>query len=125
MSAKDRAVSICKKIEVALLDCINTEAVVAGMKHLNATLTVIKAMESNSRQNESSFPTLKRPAPNSNTETQIHFKSTKKQCTSLTKSLSKPDRSDVEKCIEEMDEVDVVVCGICVCLMKIELVRDL
>ena len=29
------------------------------------------------------------------------------------KSLSKPDRGNVEKCIEEMDEVDVVVCVIC------------
>ena len=70
-------------------------------------------MESNNRQNESSFPTLKRPAPNSNTETQICFKSTKKQRTSLMKSLSKPDKGDVEKCTEEMDEVHVVVCGIC------------
>ena len=43
MSAKDRAVSICKKNEVALLDCINTEAVVAGMKYLNAALIVIKS----------------------------------------------------------------------------------
>ena len=65
MSAKDRAPSICKKIEVALLECINTERVVAGTTHLNAALTVIKAMESNSRQNESGFPSLKRPAPNS------------------------------------------------------------
>ena len=45
MLAKDRAVSICKKIEVALLECINTEAVVARTKHLNAALTVIKAIE--------------------------------------------------------------------------------
>ena len=56
----------------------------------------------------------KTPDPNFNTETQIRFKSTKKQRTSLTKYLSKPDRGDVEKCTEEMDEVHVVVvCGIC------------
>ena len=52
MSAKDRAVSVCKKIEVALLECVNTEAVLAGTKHLNAALTIIKAMESINRQNE-------------------------------------------------------------------------
>ena len=65
MSAKDNAVSIYKKIEVALLECINTETVVAGTKHLNAALIVIKAMESNSRQNESGFLTLKILALNS------------------------------------------------------------
>ena len=31
----------------------------------------------------------------------------------MTKSLSKPDRGDVARCIEEMDEVDIVACGIC------------
>ena len=60
MSAKDSTVSICKKNEVALLECINTEAVCVRNEALKCLIDIIKAMESNNKQNESSCPTLKR-----------------------------------------------------------------
>ena len=45
-STRDRAISLCKKIEVALLNCTNMDATMTGTKHLNAAYTVINAMES-------------------------------------------------------------------------------
>ena len=62
---------------------------------------------------ESSFPTKKRPAPNSNMEKQVRFKSTKKPRETKSQSLTKPTSDDVDKCIETMEDVDVAVCGVC------------
>ena len=76
-SARDRATSLCKKIEVALLNCTNMDAIATGMKHLSAAYTVINAMDSRVI-NDGEFATRKRVAPNTNFEKQTHFKSTKK-----------------------------------------------
>ena len=67
-STVEKAVSLCKKIEVSLLECTSLEAIKRGTKHLTAALTVIKSIESNATTNEQCFPTRKRPAPNSNAE---------------------------------------------------------
>ncbi|XP_011407648.1 PREDICTED: uncharacterized protein LOC100639460 [Amphimedon queenslandica] len=37
---KEKAISTCKKVELALRDCTNIEAIKAGRKHLNAAFTV-------------------------------------------------------------------------------------
>ena len=65
-TAKDKALTLCKKIELSLLECTNTNAIVAGAKHLQSAVTVINAVQLNARPTEYSFPTKKRPAPNSN-----------------------------------------------------------
>jgi hypothetical protein len=111
-SAKDRALSMCKEIEVSLLECTNTDAIIAGTKHLQSAFTVIKAVQSK-QPAPSSLSNKKRLAPNSNMEKQVRFKSTKKQRVLKHKTLTKPNSDDVDKCIEAMEEVDVVVCGIC------------
>uniref|UniRef100_A0A1X7V9Y0 SWIM-type domain-containing protein n=1 Tax=Amphimedon queenslandica TaxID=400682 RepID=A0A1X7V9Y0_AMPQE len=64
-SAKNRATSLCKKIEVALLNCTNMDAIATGMKHLNAAYTVISAIDSHVLS-DGDFPTRKRVAPNTN-----------------------------------------------------------
>ena len=113
-SSVEKAVSLCKKIEVALLECTSLDAIKQGTKHLTAALTVIKSIEINRTTDEPPcFPTRKRPAPNANAEKQIRFKSTKKKRISSVTSLSKPDEQQKEKCIEQMDEIDIVVCGLC------------
>ena len=76
-------------------------------------MTVIKSIEINRTDEPPCFPTRKRPAPNTNAEKQIRFKSTKKKRISSVTSLSKPDEQQKEKCIEQMDEIDIVVCGLC------------
>ena len=68
-SARDRAISLCKKIEVALLNCTNMDAITTGSKHLNAAYTVINAVESHV-VNDREFATRKRVAPNTNFEKQ-------------------------------------------------------
>ena len=100
-------------IEVSFLECTSLDAIKRGTKHLTAALTVIKSIESNATTSEPCFLTRKRPADNSNAEKQICFKSTKKKCISSATSLSKPDEQQRERCIEQMDEIDIVVCGIC------------
>ena len=107
-SARDRATSLCKKIEVALLNCTNMDAIATGMKHLNAAYTVINAMDSRVI-NDGEFATRKRVAPNTNFEKQTRFKSTKKPRTSSKKSLSTPNDQEKGQCIENMDEVDITV----------------
>ena len=71
-SARDRATSLCKKIEVALLNCINMDAIATGMKHLSAAYTVINAMDSRVI-NDGEFATRKRVAPNTNFEKETHL----------------------------------------------------
>ena len=93
-TAKDKALALCKKIEVSLLECTNTGA---GAKHLQSALIVINAVQLKTRPTESSFPTKKRPAPNSNMEKQVHFKSTKKPWETKSQSLTKPTSDDVDK----------------------------
>lgn len=46
-TAKNKALALCKKIEVSLLECTNTDAKVAGAKHLQSALTVINAVQLN------------------------------------------------------------------------------
>ena len=100
-------------IEVSFLECTSLDAIKRGTKHLTAALTVIKSIESNGTTNEPCFLTRKRLALDSNAEKQICFKSTKKKRISSTTSLSKPVEQQRERCIEQMDKFDIVVCGIC------------
>ena len=51
-STVEKAVSLCKKIEVSLLECTSLDAIKRGTKHLTAALTVIKSIESNATTNE-------------------------------------------------------------------------
>lgn len=111
-SARNRATSLCKKIEVALLNCTNMDAIRTGIKHLNAAYTVISAMDSRVLS-DGDFPTRKRVAPNANFEKQTRFKSTKKPRTLSRKSLSTPNDEEKSQCIDNLDEVDITVCSIC------------
>ena len=72
-STRDRAISLCKKIEIALLNCTNMDAIMTGMKHINAAYIVINAMEAHV-VNYREFGTRKRIAPNTNFEKQTRFK---------------------------------------------------
>lgn len=60
-SSKDRALTLCKKIEVSLLECTNTDAIIAGVKHLQSALTVINSKQMGTQP---TVPTKKRLAPN-------------------------------------------------------------
>ncbi len=58
--AKEKAVSVCKKIEVALLESNDNDIIKNALKHLNATLIVIMGMMSNRRHHDlAEFPVRK------------------------------------------------------------------
>ena len=56
------------------------------------------------------FKTHKRVAPNSNSENQLRFHSTKKKRT-CKRRLSKPTDMELTNCQEEFDKVEISVCA--------------
>ena len=57
--AKEKAISICKQIEVALFESNDIDAITTGTKHLNAALIVIKGVTSNRQRCDPEFPVRK------------------------------------------------------------------
>lgn len=45
VASTEKAVSLCKQIEAALLECTSSDAIKRGTKHLTAALTVIRSVE--------------------------------------------------------------------------------
>ena len=54
----------------------------------------------------------KRPAGNAHRETQLWFHSTKKKC-KVKPQLAKLKQEEMAKCVEDFEEIDIEVCGIC------------
>ena len=50
---------------------------------------------------------------NANSDVQFRFKSTKRKKESTRQTLSKPNKDEMDTCIENLDEIEVDVCGIC------------
>ena len=57
--AKEKAISICKQIKVALFESNDNDAITTGTKHLNAALIVIKGVTSNRQRCDPEFPVRK------------------------------------------------------------------
>ena len=47
---REGAISMCKKLELMLQDCVSIEAIKAGKKHLNAAFTAITSIQSNKEE---------------------------------------------------------------------------
>ena len=55
----------------------------------------------------------KRPAPNAHSETQLRFYLTKKR--KVKPHLAKPNSEEMVKCMDDLEEVEVEICGVCFC----------
>ena len=111
-TSRTKALELCKQIETTVLNCTNVSAINNGMKHLHAALMVIRSMNNNPCR-DTSFLVRKRPASNANSDVQFRFKSTKRKKESTRQTLSKPNKDEMDTCIENLDEIEVNVCGIC------------
>lgn len=107
---KEKTITICKKIEVALSGATNLDIVRATQKHLSAALMIINAKHITS----DTLLARKRSAPNSNSEQQIRFHSTKKKREQKA-TVSKPSEEKLVSCQDDLEKVEIKVCGL-VCL---------
>ena len=106
---QETAISTCQQMELALRDCMNIEAIKAERKHLNTTLTIVTSLECKHIMN---FPVKKRPAPNAHSEIYLQFHSTMKKHKVKTQ-LGKHNQQEMAKYIEDFEEIDIELCGIC------------
>ena len=97
-----------QKIEVALGGATNLDIVRATHKHLNAALTIINAKHITN----DTLIARKRSAPNSNSEQQIRFHSTKKKREQKAR-ISKPSEAELVSCQDDLEKVEIKVCGFC------------
>ena len=109
VSAKDKAKAICKKIEIAITNCLTVDAIKAGETHLKNAL---KVLESINEIDVMKLKACKRIAPNSNSEQQPCFYSTH-QKRARTVSLSKPNEEEIVECRDKLQQVEIQVCGKC------------
>ena len=100
----------CKNIELEISKCASVEALRSGEQHLNAAVIVLRSLSN--IDHTSTLPVRKRPAPNANIEKQLRFVSTKKK-RPVKPRLAKPDQKQLDKCIEELESIEVIVCGMC------------
>ena len=105
---KEKAVTSCKKIEIALGSAANVDIIRAAQKHLNAALTIINAKHVTTN----ALIARKRPAPNSNSEQQVRFHCTKKKREQKAR-VSKPSKEELVNCQDELQNVEIKVCGLC------------
>jgi len=106
---KDKAVATCQNIEAALSTATSAEAVKSVQKHLDAALAILKGTPS---QMIESFTTRKRVAPNTNSQPQARFHSTKKKRTKK-EGVSKPSDEQLNQCLDDLKKAEITVCGIC------------
>jgi len=97
-----------KKIEVAVSCSTDREILKVAQKHLSTALTLINATGIGNE----AYKTNKRVAPNSNSENQLRFHSTKKKRT-CRKRLAKPTDMELTTCQDELDKVEISVCAYC------------
>ena len=107
--AKNRAKAICKKFEVALSNCTTLDAVKAGETHLKNALKILESID---RANAMKLDTCKRIAPNSNSQQQPCFCSTRQKRT-CTVSLSKPNEEEIVECRDILQQIEIQVCEKC------------
>jgi hypothetical protein len=107
--AREKAISTCKKMELALRDCTNIEAIRSGKKHLDAGLTLVTSLQ---HHDIAALPVKKKPAANAQSKTQVRFFSTKKK-RKVKPRLAKPKREELTKCIEDFEDLEVDVCAVC------------
>ena len=105
---KEKTITACKKIEVALGGTTNLDIIKATHKHLNAALTIINARHITN----DTFTARKRSAPNSNSEQQVRFHSTKKKREQKAR-VSKPSEEELVSCQGDLEKVEIKVCGLC------------
>ena len=109
VSAKDKAKAICKKIEIAITNCLTVDAIKAGETHLKNAL---KVLESINEIDVMKLKAWKRIAPNSNSEQQPRFYYTH-QKRARTVSPSKPNEEEIVECRDKLQQVEIQVCGKC------------
>jgi len=98
------------KIKVTLNTVSCIEAVNSAQKHLDAVLAILKATPS---QKTTTFNVRKRVAPNSNSQQQVRFHSTKKKRRTQKEGISKPSDDQLTKCLIELKHTQIRVCGLC------------
>ena len=101
-------ITVCKKIEVALGAAKNLDILKATHKHLNAALATINARHIT----DNTFTARKRSAPNSNSEQQVRFHSTKKKREQKAR-VSKPSEEELVSCKGNLENVEIKACGLC------------
>ena len=119
-TSSDNTVSQQKKVigesiyELQMLvdSTFNYDALVTAKKHIIAAVSSLKVIDSQESDNSSPFNIRKRPASNAKHEKQKRFFSTRKK-KPVEKRWAKPSFKEKEKCLEELDDVEVKYCSIC------------
>ena len=99
------------QVEVAVGYSTNSDILKTAQKYLNTALTLVNTTSINNSDSEV-FKVQKRVAPNSNSENQLHFYSTKKKRT-CRKRLSKPNDLELTSCQDELEKIEISVCAHC------------
>ena len=92
--------------------CTNREIINTVCSHLKSAITVVKAANTKETPVASTLVIRKRPAPNSNSEKQFRFHSTKKKRCKGSR-WAKPTIEEQNIVREKMENTQVEVCGIC------------
>ena len=91
--------------------CDQVETINTVKTHLQAAITVIKALRLPHASNILSI--ARKIAPNTNNETQPSFFSTKKKRRRTTNHLSKPSNQQIMTCRKVLRTIEPIFCGKC------------
>ena len=94
------------------VQCTSIDAIANSMPHIRTAISVMKSVQANSHSPKLSTVPCKRVAPNSNNEKQLRFYSTAKR-RKVSSRWAKPTGAEVEKCQEDLMNIEAKVCGIC------------
>lgn len=104
------------EIQLLVESCSNTGAIESVCTHFNSAICVVKAVQKTHHDVEptvDAFVSRKRPAPNSNSEVQLRFHSTKQKKPTKRTRLAKPTIDDEERVKQNLDNIAIQVCGVC------------
>lgn len=87
------------------------EALKTAAQHLNGVINMMKAVQK--IVPSQSLPCRKRPAPNSNMETQMRYHPTRNKRAKSNISLAKPTVEQAAQARETLEAVDVALCSVC------------
>ena len=106
-------ISKMNELELIIMNCTSIDALNTAKKHLQAAITVIKAIEQT--KSVKTLPVKRKVSPNQNCEHQesSKFFSTKKKRLSLTQTMSRPSSCEMNKLKHELKEQETIFCGSC------------